>query len=76
MTAEIKTLCDIPPDAVPLEVVEVVGYLDAAGNRCYSVRYMGDSPLSTTLGLLRIAEHRVVHDACAGGRTGTFFPDE
>lgn len=60
---EVKTLCELPPDAVLLEVVECCGWIDAAGNRRWSVRYVGDGPVSTTLGLLRIAEHEVLAGA-------------
>lgn len=61
--SEIRTLCDLPDDVVPLVAVEVVEYLDHLGERRFSVRLSGDVPLSTTVGLLRIAEQQIIAEA-------------
>jgi hypothetical protein len=60
---DIRTLCEIPEDAVPLEVVEVCGWIDSKGERRWSVRFAGETPVSTTLGLLRLAEHHVIAES-------------
>lgn len=59
----IRTHCDLPEEAVPLVVVEVVEYLDIEGDRRFVVRIDGEVPLSTTVGLMRIAEHQIMAQA-------------
>lgn len=59
----VRTLCKIPDGAVPLDVIEVCGYLSADGGRQYTARFSGDAPLSTLLGLLRLGEHLILRDS-------------
>ena len=60
---QVHTLCALPGGAVPLDVIEVCCYLDTAGDRKYIVRYTTAAPLSTLIGLLRVAEHQMLHEA-------------
>ncbi len=57
-----STLCQLPEGAIPLEVVEVCGYLTAEGRRKWTVRYRADVPVSTTLGLLALAKHQILSE--------------
>ena len=62
-SGEVRTLCDIPRGAVPLAVVEITEFLDEDGQRRFSVRGGGEVPLSTMIGLLRLAEHYIIADS-------------
>lgn len=57
------TLCRLPQGAVPIEVIEVCGYIAPDGSRKFAVRACHDVPLSTALGLLRLAEHHLVEES-------------
>lgn len=57
----IKTLVKVPPDALLLEVVEVVSYLDNEGGRYWNFRMDGDTPVSGTVGLLEMVKTRILN---------------
>lgn len=56
MGDELRHQVDLPDGAIPHVVFEVVGYLDEAGDLRYVSRWQGDSPLSTTIGLIELAK--------------------
>lgn len=68
MTDQIRTLCDLPDGAMPLEVIEVCAFLDADGKRSWTYRRDGDS-IPTAVGLMRMAEHTILTVADARGNT-------
>ncbi len=63
MTEEIRTLCDIGDDAIPFAVVEICEFLGPDGERRWCLRCAGDVPLSSSLGLLRMAEHQLLAES-------------
>lgn len=59
MDKKIQTLCRLPKGAMPTEVVEICAFIDQAGTNRWVYRLMGDSPLSTTLGLIEMAKYHI-----------------
>lgn len=59
----LRNHCDLPPDAVPLSVVEVVEYLTTDGSRAFVVRHSTGNPLSTIVGLLELGKAQVLEDS-------------
>lgn len=60
---ELRTYCDLPDNSIPDCVVEVCSYLDAdTGKMFYSIRYGGNRPMTTYLGLLHMAQVTVVRE--------------
>lgn len=51
---------DLPDDALPVAVFEIVEYLDAEGNRVYAYRHAGASNVSTAVGLIELAKHNLM----------------
>lgn len=58
----IKTNIEIPENAMPEQVLEIVAFIDGEGKRRWDFRCQGDVPVSSTLGLLEIVKHYMMMD--------------
>jgi hypothetical protein len=56
----IKTFVKVPEGSMLVEVVEVVSYLDKEGDRYWNFRMDGDTPVSSTIGLLEMVKNRIL----------------
>lgn len=61
--SEVRTLVKLPEGAIPIDVIEVCGFISAEGKRQWLTRFSGDAPVSTLLGLLTMAEHDIVAES-------------
>lgn len=59
----VPTLCEVPADCIPIDVVEVCGYITPEGHRMFATRFTKDAPLSTVLGLMRLGEHQILRES-------------
>lgn len=55
-------LCQVPADAIPTHGVTVIGYIEADGEKGYVIATHGQSDLSSIVGLLTRAAHRLDHE--------------
>lgn len=63
MEGEIRTYCSLPDNAIKDCVVEICSWLDGdTGNMMYAVRYDGNKPLTTFLGLLHMAQVTILRE--------------
>jgi hypothetical protein len=56
-------LADLTDEGVATEAVLVVGFLGPDGDAMYRLVTAGECPMSTTVGLLAMAQHSLIHDA-------------
>jgi hypothetical protein len=58
----IETRVQMPEGSMPVQVVEVCSYIDPDGNNMWGYRLRGETPLSTTLGLLEMLKFDLLAD--------------
>ena len=56
----------LPDGSVAETFAGVMGYLDPSGNMAYAVIHAGNAPMSTFVGLLVIAERKIIEHFEAG----------
>lgn len=56
-------LVNVPDNCTPLYGVTIVAFADSLGNSTWAVRYHGDAPYSSHIGLMAMHQHQMVHAA-------------
>lgn len=57
---------NIPEDSMLVATVSVISYIDSEAQLCYATTTTGEGTLSSSLGLLTLAEHELVSRAVGG----------
>ena len=60
---QIRTMIDLPDEAVPLSVIELVEYLDEDSERCFKFRTQGTESTAMILGLLELAKRDLIRSS-------------
>ena len=59
----LANLAELTDEGLATEAVLIVGFIDPDGDAAYRLLTAGDCPMSTTVGLLAMAQHSLMHDA-------------